>query len=179
VRPRGARRRFTTNDTLGTGVLSVILKAMSQKIISWSTPDVPRAKKDGSWYATIIILIVGMGVASSISGNFLLSVLVVLGGGAIMIAGSLPPTKKMYALSETGVHINTHVFPYTNIQEFAIHEDPELTLVIRVNGVLGTSSIPLGTADHRHIRSELKNRNVTESERIESPLEDLVRWLGM
>lgn len=147
--------------------------------IRWEVYDPGSPKKDGNWYWAVGIIAGGVGVAGVISGNYLFALIAVIGGFAIMLAGSQGPAHRSYRLSEAGLHVAGGRIPYANIRSFAIHEDAPRRLVITTESLMGTLSIPLGNADFRAIRTEFKNRDIEEDEGLDSVTEKLARAIGL
>jgi hypothetical protein len=148
-------------------------------IIKWEARSRSTKDKDASWYWTVGILAVGVAVAAIISGNYLFSLIALLGGFAIMLAGSQGPAHHAYAVSERGIHIGTERIPYMNITSFSIKDETPPRLVLLTRGLMGTVSLPLGGADYRAIRTELKNRNIDEDDDLDSAAEKLARAIGI
>lgn len=152
---------------------------MKERILSWEVQHTGAPKKTGAWYWTVGITAVGIAAASVIIGNLLLGILAVLGAFTIMLAGSLPAVQRPYALSEIGVHAGSETIPFQKIKRFAIREDESRSLVLETASLAGTMTIPLGDADFRLIRSELKNRSIDEVESLGSVAEKIATSIGM
>lgn len=152
---------------------------MAEKIITWEVNHVDSQKKSSAWYWTVGIVGIGVAVASIILDNLLLGILVVIASLAIMLAGSQTRVKQKCALSEKGIHIDASLVPYANIVKFAISEDEPKKLTLATKGMTGTIPISLSGADFRVIRTELKNRNIEEVEKLNSLGEKLADAIGM
>lgn len=148
------------------------------RIARWEAHEPGASDKDARWYWAVGIIAGGVAVASVIAGNYLFSVIAVVGGFATMLAGSRPGSHRTYGLSDRGLHIGHERIPYANIKSFAIHDEP-LRLVVATTGLMGTISVPLGTADFRLIRTELKNRNIEEDEELDSLSEKIAKAIGI
>ena len=94
-----------------------------EKHFVWRAQKNAGTKKTSNWYWVVGILVAGGAFASFISGNFLFGVLLLIGGFAIMLAGSQPAIENAYAISDKGLHINTQVVGWDSIQLFAISEN--------------------------------------------------------
>ena len=153
--------------------------AMKEKLMSWEVRGAGGSQKTSAWYWTVGIIALGAAAASIIVGNVLLGVLAVMGAFAVMLAGSLPQVNRTYALSETGFHLGNEVIPFGKIKRFALHEDEPRTLTLDTTSLAGVTTIPLGSADFRRIRSELKNRNIDEVDTLGSVAEKIATSIGM
>lgn len=152
---------------------------MQEKILSWQTHAPGAAKKGGQWYWTVGIIGSGIAIATFIIGNLLLGILIIIAVLAIMLAGSRPSGTQTCSISDKGVHIGGSFFPFGAISQFAIHEEDPKRLTIKTSGFMGTISISLDGADFRAVRTELKNRNVEEVDRLESFGEKIAEMIGM
>lgn len=153
---------------------------MQEKTLEWESRQAGSGKKTSSWYWTIGIVGGGIAVASFISNNFLLGLLAIIGAFTIMLAGSSPRAKQKCAISESGVHIDSSLIPFKNILQFAINEDEEpKKLSLRTKSLMGIISVRLDGVDFRAVRSELKNYNVEEVDKLDSVSEGIAEWIGM
>jgi hypothetical protein len=149
------------------------------RIIKWEAHEPGAPDKEPGWYWAVGIIAVGVAVASAIAGNYLLCVIAVMGGFAVMLAGSRPAAHRTFGLSDRGLHVGAERIPYANIKSFAIHDNEPRRLVIATASLMGTVSIPLGNADFRFIRTELKNRNIEEDDDLDSVAEKLAKAIGI
>lgn len=150
-----------------------------EKGLVWRTKESGTKRKDKSWYVAIAILSLGGAVASIIAANLLLAVLILFGGFAVMLAGSLPRVERRFALSERGVHLDAQIIEWKKVTGFAIREDNEPELVLRTEAFSGTVTLPLSGIDYRDVRTELKNRNVDEFDSLDTFTESITRALGL
>ena len=128
----------------------------------------------------IAVLALGGAAASFIIGNILFGLLILLGAFALMLAGSARHNPEhTYALSEKGLHIDQRVIVWDKIEQFAIREGEPNQLVVDTKTLPGIITIPLITVDYRAVRTELKNNNVEETDILVSPIESIVRALGL
>jgi hypothetical protein len=148
-------------------------------IVTWEAHEPGAGDKESGWYWVVGIIAAGIAVASGIAGDYLFSVIAVIGGFAIMLAGSRPGVQRTYALSDRGIHIGHERIPFSNIKSFAIHDEDPRRLVIGTASLMGTLSIPLGDADFRAVRTELKNRNIEEDDELDSVAERFAKVIGI
>lgn len=152
---------------------------MEEHLVRWEAIDLGPGRKDPSWYWAVGIIAAGVAVAAVIIGNYLLAVIAVVGGFAIMLAGSIPSIRQKYALSERGIYIGSIQIPYENVKKFRIIETEPRVLMLETASIVGTASLPLGDADWRTIRMELKNRNIDEDDELDSFSEKIARAIGI
>lgn len=146
----------------------------------WTVRHDAAEKKSKNWYITIGIVTAGATLASFIVGNILFGFLLLIGGFAIMLAGSRPAVDRTYALSDGGLHIDERVIPWASIERFCLKENsvpPQL--VVATKTLLGTTHIPLINIDYRAVRTEFKNNNVDEEDELDSLIETITEKLGL
>ena len=146
--------------------------------IRWQAHESKKVAKTSNWYWVVGIVAVGVAVAAIILGDWLFGIIAIIGGFAVMVAGSLPPAHVTYGVSAKGIHRGREVIPYANIARFAVDEDRGM-LVIETSGLIGTTSIPLKDVDFRAIKTELKNHNVDEADEIHALNDKIAEMLGI
>ncbi len=148
-------------------------------LMSWQAREHDFREKERPWYWTVGIVAVGIAAAALILGDYLFSVIAVLGGFAVMLVGARRPSRHKYSLTERGFMISSHLIPYSQITRFAILEDEPRKLSLETKMLGGTFAIPLGGTDYRAIRTELKNRNIEEVETLDSFIDHVARGMGL
>ncbi len=153
---------------------------MAQKVlVTWQAKEYDFTPKSSSWYWTVSIIAVGVAAAAGITGNYLFSVIAVLGGFTLMLVGSRRPGRHIYKLTEHGLVIGTHLIPYDKMQRFALSEDEPRTLTIETTLLMGTIKIHLTNADFRAIRTVLKNNNIDEEDELDLFFEKVASSIGL
>ena len=135
--------------------------------------------KTKNWYWVVGIVAVGIAVAAFILLNILFGIIALIGGFAVMLVGSRPPSERTYSLTKKGVVIGRDTILYEKIKRFAISEDEPHSISLETLTLSGTVTISLGSADHRLIRAELKNRNIEEVESLDSFTNKVADVIGL
>lgn len=148
-------------------------------VITWQTKEFEFRPKERQWFWTIGVVAAGVAVSAFIFHDYLFSVIAILGGCTVMLVGARKPPRHKYALTERGLMIGTHLIPYSHMLRFSIVEDEPRKLSIETKGVAGTISAPLADADYRRVRTELKNRNIEETEHLDSFIDGLAHRIGL
>jgi len=151
----------------------------TQVLVSWQAREYEFRPKDKQWYWTTGIVAMGVAVAAFILSDYLFSVIAVIGGFAVMLIGSKKPARHTYTLTDKGLFVGTHLTSYSQMTRFSIREDEPRKLSIETKRLTGTLTVPLGDADYRQIRTELKNRNIEETEALDSFVEQIVGGMGL
>ncbi len=153
---------------------------MDNKLIaSWHEKEREYKPKESSWYWTVGIVSVGIAIASVIIQNYLFALISLLAGFAIMLVGTQRPVKRKYAFYERYVAIGDEKIPYDQIRKFAIEETDPKMLTLEIKNFVGVAHIPIGDADHRLIRTELKNRDIDEVESLDTFVAKVADWLKL
>jgi hypothetical protein len=148
-------------------------------ILKWQARDAEYRPKANSWYLAIAITAVGLAVASIIVANYLFAVICVLGGFTLMLVGSRRPARQIYALYERHVLVGTEKIQYEKIKSFAIREEEPRQLTLETSSLIGITTIPLSTTDHRRVRAVLKNQGIDEVEALDAFVEKAATWMGL
>lgn len=148
--------------------------------LEWQGREFEFTPKSPTWYWSIGILSVGAAVAAFIVGNFLFSIILLLAGFTTALLGSRQPALHTFRITNRGIHVGEQLFKYDNIASFAIEEQEPKKLLFRLKqGIVATMTVPLAGADHRAVRTELKNRNVEEVDDLDSTVARLSDWMGI
>lgn len=146
---------------------------------SWRAKEVT-TRKSSNWYWAVGILAVGGAVASIIGANVLLALLILIGGFAVMVAGSRPNVEHKYAFSEKGIHVDSTMVAWEKIRKFSMEERRGVrVLVLDTDTLWGTVTMPLSGVDYTEIEMDLKNRNIEKVATLETFAESITRGLGL
>lgn len=148
-------------------------------IIAWYAKEQQFQPKEQQWFWTVGIVATGAAVAAFIMKDYLFSLIAILGGFTVMLVGSRKPPRHKYSLTERGFVVGQHLMPYSQMTTFAIKEEEPRKLSIGTKTFTGTVTVPLGDADHRVIRMELKNRNIEEVESLDSFVDGVAKRVGL
>lgn len=153
---------------------------MADVSLSWTVEESGAPEKTSTWYWVVGIVAFGGTAASVIAGNYLFSVLIIIGAFALMLAGSRGGTKYRCSLSERGIRIGEEAVPFEKIKRFAVVEEAEPPLlVLDIQNFMGVTSVPLSGIDFREVRTHLKNKNVEEADELGSTVEKIARAVGL
>ncbi|MDE2079199.1 MAG: hypothetical protein KGI73_02325 [Patescibacteria group bacterium] len=151
----------------------------SQALFSWQARERRAVPKDRSWYWAVAIVAAGVAVAAGIVGNYLFSLIAILGGFTVMLSASTKPRRHTYRLTDHGIKIGDRLIPFRSMSRFAIHDDEPVSLVLETTTLMGTVSIPLRGVDWRAIQMELKNRDVEETESLGTFTDRFAQFIGL
>lgn len=147
--------------------------------VSWQSKEYEFQPKERPWYWAVGIIAGGIAVAAFIVGDYLFSLIAILGGFTVMLLGSKKPHRHTYRVTERGFRIGDRLIPYKSITRFAIRDDEPRELVVETTTLLGTFAVPLGDTDHRAIAMELKNNNIEEVESLGTFVDRFASGMGL
>jgi len=135
--------------------------------------------KSSDWFwivgaiASLIILL------SVIFANFLLAIIILIGVGTIMVYANREPELIHFILTNKGFQIKNEFYSLTNIDSFAINDDPnDPKMIIETDRLLFPKVIiPLGNIDPELIQEALIPL-IPEIEYEESTLDRISERLG-
>jgi len=152
---------------------------MDHIVISWQDHEYEHKPKGVSWFWVVGIIAAGIAIASFILQNYLFGLIAILGGFTVMLVGSARPTQHTFSLTDNGFKIGRDVIPYDKITRFAISEKEPRQLTLETLILIGVIKVPLEKADFRVIRSELKNRNIEEVDKLDQVVERVAKTIGL
>ncbi len=91
--------------------------------MEWETPEYEHFGKDVGWYKGVIIVTVIAVVLSLIFKNFLLALILLIGGFTIMLYGSRLPLIIKIKLTPKGILINKDLYLYQKLHSFWISDE--------------------------------------------------------
>jgi hypothetical protein len=148
-------------------------------ILKWQAREYEFKPKQASWYWTVGIIAGAIAVSAGILGDYLFTVIAIIGGLTLMLVGSMRPPLHTYSLTEQGFMIGRELIPYSKMTRFSIIEKEPRSISIESKTLTGVVTAPLVDADHRTLRMELKNRNIEEEEHLDRFVNQVARGMGL
>ena len=152
---------------------------MEHVVVRWQAHEFEHKPKDRQWYWSVGIIAVGVAVASLLLQDYLFSVIAVIGGFTLMLVGSARPTRNTYTLTESGFMVGRDLVPYSKISRFAISEEEPRHLTLETKTLTGIIKAPLEHVDYRTIRTELKNNDIDEEDKLDQLVEGFAKRIGL
>lgn len=91
--------------------------------LEWEALEYEHFAKDARWYKRVMIAVAVLAFISLLFKNFLLAVLVLVGGFAVLLHGARLPETLKIKLTAKGLKINDHLYPYDRLQSFWLTDD--------------------------------------------------------
>ena len=151
----------------------------------WNAPVYDHREHHTDWYWAVSIITISLAVAFFITGNVLLSLIVIIGMGTLLFHAKKPPEILEYELSRKGVRAGKIFYPWETLESFWILEAQNTEKEHTGAKILITSKktfvphivIPLGETSTEDIRHVLEQMLPEESQA--EPLPDrLMRKIG-
>src|SRR5687768_5859029 len=96
---------------------------MAHTLIEWDSHEHAYSEKSSDWFWAVGIIAISAAVTAIIFNNILFAVVILVGSFALtMHAGKEPPVRH-YRLTDKGVAIDNHLFPYANLDSFWVEDD--------------------------------------------------------
>jgi hypothetical protein len=152
---------------------------MEDVLITWQAQEYPHSTKERSWYWMVGIVAVGVAIAAIILQDYLFAVIAIIGGFTVMLVGSARPPRHTYSITENGFMVGRDLIPYDKIKRFAISEEEPKHLTLETLTLIGIIKAPLGGTDFRAIRTEFKNRDIQEEDKLDQLVDRVARTIGL
>ena len=162
-----------------SNTLRGILKGMEHVIVRWQAHEYEHKPKVRQWYWSVGIVALGAAIAAFLLQDYLFGVIAIIGGFTVMLVGSARPVRHTYTLTESGFMVGKDLIPYGKISRFAISEEEPRHLTIETMTLVGVIKAPLENVDYRAIRTELKNNNIDEEDKLDQFVEGFARRIGL
>ncbi len=91
--------------------------------ITWDAPEYKHVERSSDWFWVLGIISFCGALAAFFFGNFLLSILILVGGGVVALQSGKKPRISSFMVGTRGVRIGERLYPYTTISSYKIDED--------------------------------------------------------
>ena len=91
--------------------------------VEWEGPAHHHIENGSDWFWALGIIAVFGAAAAFIFGNYLLAVVVLLGGGVMAGIASREPEIIHYAITPRGLRVDEKLYPYSTLDAFYIDEE--------------------------------------------------------
>ncbi|MBI2100436.1 MAG: hypothetical protein HYT47_00200 [Candidatus Vogelbacteria bacterium] len=104
---------------------------MDDMQFEWETLEYEHYEKSPRWFWTIGIGAVILILIAILTKNFLLAILILLAGFALILHGVKPPDKITIAVNRYGVQVRHRLYPFKTLRSFWIHDQPTQKITLR------------------------------------------------
>ncbi|MFH1956705.1 MAG: hypothetical protein ABIJ28_03600 [Patescibacteria group bacterium] len=127
--------------------------------LEWQAPEYNFNHKTTDWFWSLGIICIAGIVAAFLFKNFLLAVIIILGGFSLSLYGAKKPRIVSFGINSQGVKIENKIYYYEDLKKFWINYDPphkkELLLESKKTFMPHTT-VMLGDTDPVKVRAILK-----------------------
>lgn len=164
-------------------LLSDILILMEERILEWKAREITGRRRGPDWYWILGIVAVTMGLLAILFGNILFAVVIIVGTFAIILSVAREHEEHHFKLSDDGLQIGSHLYPFENMESFSIVEyiDPEVspTLSIQTTSILAPHLlISLENVDPVEVY-EILDDHIDMEEHRDTIIDRAVDFLGL
>ncbi|MEL6802886.1 MAG: hypothetical protein AAFO91_03780 [Bacteroidota bacterium] len=150
------------------------------RAVVWEAPEHSHQERSNDWFWALGIIALGGAAAAIFLGNFLLTLLIIIGAAVIALIASREPAIIEYAVTVRGVKIGNTIYPYTTLESYAIDDlnEERMQLLVKSQKMfLPLLVIPIPAEFIDDIEDLLSAR--LEEEDLEEPLSHkLMEQLG-
>lgn len=148
--------------------------------ITWQAVEYERPPRSADWFWGLgVLMILGI-ILSLIFGNFLLAIIILLGGFVLIKQNKQEPVLTTYEVNNDGVRAGNTFYPYKNLDSFWVaykQERPKLLLESK-RSFMPLIDLPLGDTNPQALHNFLLKRLKAE-EHEESIINALADWLNL
>jgi hypothetical protein len=157
--------------------------------LSWSALEYEEKTRSPDWFWALGIIVVTSSIASVIFGNYFFAALLIISGLLLAFFAIKKPEIVEYELTDRGLKIRNHFYPYENIKSFWVqsHNPLEINREVFKKPMLFIHSerifmpiisIPIDEEIGKHIRSIMLSKDIPEEEMKEHTSEKIMEALG-
>lgn len=148
--------------------------------LEWRALEYERTERRRDWYAAVCIIAGSLAVTAFLARNVLFAAIIVIGTLALLLYAKREPRVVAYRIEERGVRIGRSLYPYAELESFAVSEEeenaPKLILKAR-SFATPYLVVPIAEIEPALVREELAAM-LPEAD-IDEPLsERIMRGLG-
>ena len=147
--------------------------------IRWQALEYERRERSSDWFWGLGLLMIVGSILSLIFGNFLLAIIILLGGGILLKQNKSEPMMIDFEAGPEGIKAGRTFYPYKNLDSFWITTEgtPKLLLESK-RSFLPLIDLPLGGTDPKTLYNYLSKKLKAE-EHEKSFINVLADWLKL
>jgi len=151
-----------------------------EEFLSWETYDRPKYERGPRWYATMVVVGLGLLIYAVASANFLFALIVLMCAIIVYLSTLVEPRRIRVAVTETGVAVGTAFYPFRDIGRFwFVYEPPVVrSLYLEVRQGAGTRlAVDVGDMNPNELRRVLGDFLHEDLVDTDEPLADILSRL--
>jgi len=146
---------------------------------SWSAAEYEERERTADWFWAVGVIAITAAITSVIYSNYFFAILILLGAGLLWHFAVKSPELITYELTDKGLQIKSHLYPYANIKSFWVQKEGKHILFLKTERFfMPILSIPIEPEDAEIIKNIFLSKEVVEEEMKEHPSEKIMDTLG-
>ncbi|MEI8061806.1 MAG: hypothetical protein WCG97_00715 [bacterium] len=156
---------------------------MSRAPITWHTHEYEHREKSRDWFLAVGIITVSAFVIAILFNNYILSILIVVGGTCLILFGNKEPKHLRFEINGAGVLIDKILYPFGTLHSFWVENNDHLELPSKLFVRSKKTFVPLinipliWEIDPEDVRAHLL-AHLPEEEHHESFSHHIMEYLG-
>ncbi len=129
--------------------------------LRWHAYEHDHIEREKSWFIALGVIAICIAIISTIFGNVLFGLLILVGAGTLALLAKTPPTLIEFEVSDRGVRVGHTMHRFEEIIAFWVEDhdvDPPVLLIDTVKWMSPNLSIPLVDVDPKEVREFLAER---------------------
>lgn len=147
--------------------------------LSWFAPEYEERERSADWFWALGVIAITSALTAIIFSNYFFAVLILLSGGLLYFFAKKSPEMIPYDLTEKGIRMRHHFYPYENLKAFYVQKENKPLLFIKTERFfLPVISIPIEESHVDEIQNIFLSKKVPEVEMKEHPAEKIMETFG-
>lgn len=101
---------------------------MKKDPIAWHNHEYEHREKTKDWFWAVGIITISAFIIAILFNNYILSVLIIIGGGCMILFGNKEPDHVRFEINGAGVLINKTLYPFGTLHSFWVQNNDHLEL---------------------------------------------------
>ncbi len=156
---------------------------MKKDPITWHNHEYEHREKSRDWFFAVGIITVSAFVIAILFNNYILSILILLGGACMILFGNKEPDHVRFEINGAGILIDNVLYPFGTLHSFWVENNDHLELPSRLFIRSNKTLVPLihipliWDVDPEEVRTHLLE-HIPEEEQHESVSHMVMEYLG-
>lgn len=151
--------------------------AKNSPFVEWETLEHPMYEHGSDWFISVGIVAFACAVASTILGNYIFAVLIMVGAGALLLHAARVPKRIIVRIFDKGLITDNILYPMNSLRAFFVDEHNGKLLIRTTKLFLPTLVLDIENTPADSIRKILSSY-IKEEEIEESFWEKLMEYFG-
>lgn len=147
--------------------------------LSWSALEYEVKERSNDWFWALGVIAVTAALTAIIYNNYFFAALILISAGLLWFFAIKAPDIVTYSLTEKGLKVRSHFYPYENIHTFWLQKEEKPLLFVKTERFfIPVVTIPVEEGLIEEIRDILSEQDIPQEEMKEHPSERIMDTLG-